>query len=174
VGIKYNFIRDVEAQLLVTAGITYFIKGANDVLSNFGDGDFHFFLTGGKQFLQRGHWLSGTGFRIPADNNWGTQMWYWSNQWDYEIVDGIYPLLGVNWFHWMRSASAGFPSPVTGLDLINLPTSQAAGRDIVTGVVGAKWKPGCHCEVGAGYEFPMTADKDILEDRIYADLLFRY
>jgi hypothetical protein len=174
VGFKYNFVRDVERQLLVTAGITYFIKGSGGAFSNFGSGDFHFFLTGGKQIFDRGHWLSATGFRIPADNNWGTQMWYWSNQWDYELANHIYPLVGVNWFHWMRSADAAMPAPVTGLDLINLPVSGVAGTSVVSGVVGVKWKPSRHCEVGTGFEFPMTGRTDILNNRVYADLIFRY
>ncbi len=90
--------------MLVTAGMTYFIKGSGSAFSNFGSGDFHFFLTGGKQIFDYGHWLSATGFRIPGNSNWGTQMWYWSNQWDYEVFDGIYALGGINWFHWMSNA----------------------------------------------------------------------
>jgi hypothetical protein len=173
-GFKYNFIRDVERQFLVSAGITYFVKGSGIVGSNFGGGDFHFFLTGGKQIFARGHWLSATGFRIPADSTFGTQLWYWSNQWDYEIVEGIYPLVGVNWFHYMQSSGAGFSSPVAGLDLIDLPVTGVAGNDIVSGVVGVKYKPGMHCEVGTGFEFPMTERTDILNNRFYADLIIRY
>ena len=89
VGVKYNFFRDVDRQFLVSGGITYFIPGSKQAYSGFGDGDFHFFLTGGKQIFDFGHWLSATGFRIPCDNNWGTQLWYWSNQWDYEVARGL-------------------------------------------------------------------------------------
>ena len=102
VGVKYNFYRNVPQQALASAGVTYFIPGSADAFSDFGDGDFHFFLTGGAEICDCGHWLSGTGFRIPSDSNWGTQLWYWSNQWDYEVADGWYGLMGVNWFHWMR------------------------------------------------------------------------
>ncbi len=137
VGAKFNFIRDVENQFLVTAGMTYFVPGSATALSNFGNGDIHLFLTGGKQIFGRGHWLSGTGFRLPEDRNWGTQMWYWSNQWDYELPGHIYPLIGLNWFHWMDSAGAVVIPPVTGLDLINLPTSGIAGSNVVTNVIGA-------------------------------------
>ncbi|MEX0675660.1 MAG: hypothetical protein WD063_01205 [Pirellulales bacterium] len=174
VGFKYNFIRDVERQLLVSAGMTYFIKGSSDAFSNFGDGDFHFFLTGGKEVFGRGHWLSATGFRIPLDSNWGTQLWYWSNQWDYELANHIYPLVGINWFHWMRSAGNNLTGGITSIDLINLPSGGVAGTDVVSGVVGVKWKPTCHCELGTGFEFPLTDRTDILRNRVYADLIFRY
>src|SRR4051794_1398930 len=33
-------------------------------------------------------------FRIPLNSNWGTQLWYWSNQWDYELPGHFYPLVG--------------------------------------------------------------------------------
>jgi hypothetical protein len=174
VGFKYNFVRDVDRQLLVSAGITYFIKGSGFAGSNFGGGDFHFFLTGGKQIFDRGHWLSATGFRIPTDSDWGTQMWYWSNQWDYEVVDGIYGLFGINWFHWMQNAKLPTGIPVTGLDLLNLPANGVAGTDVVSGVVGVKLKPSPHCELGTGFEFPLTDRTDILKNRVYADLIFRY
>ena len=174
VGLKYNFYRDACRQQLASVGVTYFIPGSADAFSDFGDGDFHFFLTGGAEIFDEGHWLSATGFRIPTDHNWGTQLWYWSNQWDYEVADGWYGLLGVNWFHWMRSAGVNIGTPVTGLDLMNLPVGGVAGDDVVTGVVGTKFKPNRHVEIGVGYEFPMTNRTDILENRLYADLIFRY
>jgi hypothetical protein len=174
VGFKYNFIRDVDRQFLVSAGLTYFVNGSSSVFSNFGDGDFHFFLTGGKQIFDYGHWLSGSGFRIPANNNWGTQLFYWSNQWDYELPGHIYPLVGLNWYHWMRSSNLGFTGNVTGLDLINLPAGGVAGSNVVTSVVGLKWKPSGNVEVGGGYEYRLSQNADILNNRVYADVIFRY
>ncbi len=174
VGFKFNFIRDAERQFLVSGGLTYFIKGAGGALSNFGDGDYHLYLTAGKQIFDRGHWLSGTGFRLPGDNNWGTQLWYWSNQWDYEVVDGWYGLFGINWFHWMSSSGLNLGAPVTGLDILNLPHGNVAGTNVVTALVGLKWKPSAHCEVGSGFEFALTDRTDILRNRLYVDFLIRY
>ena len=174
VGGKFNVVRDVENQFLVSVGMTYFIPGSRSVLSNFGNGDFHLFLTAGKQIFDRGHWLSGTGFRLPEDRNMGTQMWYWSNQWDYELPGHIYPLIGLNWFHYIDSGGA-FVSPLlTGLDLINLPTNGIAGRNFVTNVIGARWKPTGHLEMGVGWEYPLTQSGDFLKNRIYADVIIRY
>ena len=111
---------------------------------------------------------------IPGDSNFGTQLWYWSNQWDYELPGHVYPLVGVNWFHWLRNAGNNFTNGITGLDLINLPTSGVAGTNVVTWVVGAKWKPSGNFELGAGYEFPLTDRTDIRRNRVYADVIFRY
>ena len=174
IGVKYNFIRNVESQFLVSGGITYFIPPNFANFNQPADGDLHFFLTGGKCIFDRGHWLSGTGFRIPMNNNWGTQFWYWSNQWDYEIVDNWFPLLGVNWWHYMSSSGVAGGSPVTGLDLINIPNANVAGTNVVSGVVGLRWKATDRLTVGSGYEFPLTSRKDILQNRLYADVIFRY
>ena len=174
IGVKYNFVRNVETQFLLTGGITYFIPGNMANFHQPADGDAHIFLTGGKQIFDRGHWISGTGFRIPLDSNWGTQFWYWSNQWDYEIVDRWFPLVGVNWWHFMRSSGVGGGSPVTGLDLINIPNGNVAGTNVASGVVGVRWKATDQFVVGTGYEFPLTTRKDILQDRFYVDVIFRY
>ncbi|MGD9719852.1 MAG: hypothetical protein AB7O59_01390 [Pirellulales bacterium] len=173
VGFKYTFLRDVERQFLVSGGITYFIP---ENLNNFelpSDGDFHFFLTGGKQIFDRGHWLSATGFRIPLDRNWGTQFWYWSNQWDYEVVDRWYGLLGINWFHWM-SSSNNIGADITGLDLLNVPAGGVAGTNVVSALAGVKWKPRPNVEIGTGFEFPLTNREDILRNRLYVDAILRY
>ena len=175
VGVKYNFYRDVANQRLASIGATYFIP--SDLGPDFpipSDGDFHLFLSGGTRIYDRGHWVSGTGFRLPANNNWGTQLWYWSNQWDYEVKDGIYGLFGINWFHWMRSANLNSGSNVTGLDLLNIPVSGVAGNNVVSAVVGAKWKPNPHLELGSGFEFPLTDRTDILHNRLFIDAIIRY
>jgi hypothetical protein len=174
VGAKFNFIRDVENQFLVSGGMTYFIPGAPGAFSNFGNGDFHIFLTAGKQIFGRGHWLSGSGFRLPEDRNWGTQMWYWSNQWDYELPGHIYPLIGLNWFHFIDSAGVQSGIPFTTLDIINLPANGVAGSNIVTNVIGARWKPSGNFEVGFGWEYPLTQNGDVLKNRVYTDLILRY
>lgn len=175
VGFKYNLIRDPQSQFLVSTGMTYFIPGSNRVYQGYDGGDFHLFLTGGKQW-GNAHWISGSGFRLPSDHNYGNQMWYWSNQWDYRLPGNIYPLIGLNWFHFMRSTSntgGGAPS-FSGLDLVNLPFGNVAGQNVVTCPIGARWKPTGNFEFGAGWEFPVTARHDILGNRTYVDVIFRY
>jgi hypothetical protein len=172
VGFKYNFFRDPERQSLLSGGMTYFIPGSASAFSNFGDGDVHFFLTGGQEIFEQGHWLSATGVRLPIDRNWGTPLWYWSNQWDYEVVDHWYGVFGTNWFHWM--GSGGLQSSVTALDLIDIPAAGVAGTDVATCAAGIKWKPSNHLEFGTGFEVPLTERTDILRNRLYADLIFRY
>lgn len=178
VGVKCNFVRDVSRQFFVSGGATYFIPGSEEAFSDFGDGDVHVFLTAGDAIGCYGHWLSATGFRLPVDTNWGTQLWYWSNQWDVEVAPGWHPLVGINWFHWLRNAGVaeggGDDSSVAGLDIVNVPAGGVAGTDVVTGVVGLRWKPTRRLETGFGFELPLTDREDILHHRLYVDAAIRF
>jgi hypothetical protein len=74
----------------------------------------------------------------------------------------------------LARAGNNFTNGITAIDLIDLPTGGVAGTDVVTGVAGVKWKPNSHVELGSGFEFPLTERTDILHNRVYADLIFRY
>jgi len=173
-GFKYAFLRDSRNQRIATAGMTFEADlGDKRVFQGTGDGEFHFFLSGGFEFLERGHWLSGTGFRIPTDHTQRSQMWWWSNHWDYEFIDNLYGLIELNWFHWMRSGER-LAVNFEGGDLLNLGSTNVAGNDIVTMAVGGRARLTEGVTVGAGWEYPLTNRRDMLHDRAYADLIFRY
>lgn len=86
---------------------------------------------------------------------------------------GFYLFGETNWYHWMRSGQS-FPVAIEGLDLINLGSVGVAGNDIVTGALGVKYKPSCHTEIGLAWEVPLTDRRDILDDRLTFDWIFRY
>ena len=48
------------------------------------------------------------------------------------------------------------------------------GTNVVTSVVGLKWKPSGNLELGSGFEFPLTNRTDVLHNRLYADVVFRF
>ncbi len=82
--------------------------------------------------------------------------------------------MGLNWFHWMNSSTLNLGAPVTALDLLNIPIAGVAGTNVVSSVVGVKWKPSGNFEIGTGFEFPLTNRTDILRNRLYADVIFRF
>jgi len=49
-----------------------------------------------------------------------------------------------------------------------------AGTNIVTGAFGVKYKPSVNTEVGVCWEVPLTVRRDIIDNRITADLILRY
>lgn len=173
-GLKYNLVRNPETQTLLSVGVTYeFDVGSHKVFQGKGDGEVHAFLTGGQELAPGMHWLSATGFRLPTDTQDRSQMWYFSNHLDVEVVENLFALVELNWFHWLQSGNRT-PVNFEGLDLINLGATDVAGNDIVTVGFGGKMKILEKSELGVGYEIPVTQRKDIIQSRIYADLILRY
>ena len=172
---KYNLIQDCQSQTLLSAGFTYELPvGSGSALQGNGDGEFNLFATGGTEFLDDWHFVTASGFRLPANRSNNSQMWYWSNHIDRQLGDtGLYLLGEANWYHWMRSGSR-FPLPVEGGDLINLGSRGVAGNDIVTGALGVKYKPADNMELGVAWEVPLTDRRDILHDRFTFDWIIRY
>ena len=173
-GLKYNLIRDVEQQHLLSAGFTFELDvGSHKVFQGRGDGEFHLFLSNGMAFGDCNHWLSATGFRLPTDTQDRSQMWYWSNHWDRELVENLYGVIELNWFHWLQSGNA-LPVNFEGNDIATLGATNVAGNDIVTAGFGTRYKFGTMHEIGLAYEIPLTQRKDLLQSRLYLDLILRY
>jgi len=173
-GVKYNLYKDPCLQRLLSAGLTYEIPiGAHRALQGGGEGEFNVFLSGGTE-LWGGHWLSAAGYRFPASDE-ESSMFYWSNHFDKELGNsGIYGLVEFNWFNWVKSGTNPALNEIEGFDLINLGSTGVAGNDIVTAAVGAKYKPNGHTELGVAWEFPLTDRRDIMENRLTADIILRY
>lgn len=174
-GLKYNVFADAEMQRLISVGAriempfgSYHALQGNSKTSNF-----DLFLTGGTQLGELSHLISASGFRLPADHNQQNTQFYWSTHLDRQLRNRpIYGLLECNWYHWMSNVAGG--PPVGGLDFYNLGSSGVAGSNIVTGAIGMKYKPSAGLEIGLCYEVPLTSRKDLMQDRITADLILRY
>ncbi len=173
-GLKYNLFRDTCNGRLLSAGLTYEIPaGSNKSLQGNGNGEFHFFVTGGTRIGDKGHWISASGLREPNDTNLENRVWYWSNHFDRQIGDRpVYAFTEINWYNYLSSGTAF--GPVEGGDLFNLGASGVTGNDLVTQAIGMKAKPRRNIEAGIAYEFPLTARKGLLDDRLTADLIFRF
>ena len=173
-GLKYNLLSNAARQRLLSVGATYELPvGSTRFFQAQGDGMFHLFLTGGTQIGERFHWLSGTGFNLPADRTDNSSFWYWSNHLDFMVNRCWYVLGEVNWYHWLGSGENGLDG-VEGLDVINFGSTGVAGNDIVTGALGIKWKPRNSMEVGVAWEAPITEREDIMKDRWTLDVILRY
>lgn len=174
VGLKYNLYADPSKQRLLSAGVSYEIPwGSPRSLQGNGDGEFHLYTTGGAQLGCHSHWISATGVRLPADRGDESTSIYWSNHFDYEFAKGWYALAEVNWFHWLDAGNGGVAN-VEGGDLFNLGSTGVKGKDIATQAVGLKYKRNRHREIGIAYEFPLTSQKDVFENRLTVDWIFRY
>lgn len=174
-GLKYNLIRDPEAKRILSAGFTFeFDNGSHKVFQGFGDGEFHPFVSGGIEFFERAHFLSGTGFRLPTDTVDRSQMWYWSNHLDYRLTDKLYSVVELNWFHWLQSGQRLPGINFEGGDVFNLGSGDVAGNDIVTLALGGRFNIIDNTEFGVAYEIPITQRKDLLQSRLYVDFIVRF
>ena len=173
-GLKYLLCCDPVSQSLLSAGFTYEIPvGSTRALQGGDDGDFHIFASSGKQLGSYMNWISGTGFRLAVDEQRGSDLWYWSNHFDVQLTDCLYPFVEFNWFNWTRSGG-GPIAGIEGNDLYNLGSTGVAGNNIVTMGAGLKHKPRDNVELGVVYEFPLTQRRDLLESRLTVDCILRY
>ena len=175
-GLKYNVIRDVCSGTIASVGFTYEIPvGSRRALQGLADGEFHLFATGGQRLWDgNAHLLSAFGWRKPVDGTLQSESLHWSNHFDVRVTDKVYLLTEVAWWHWVESADSGLLLGVAGHDLFNLSSTNVSGNDLVTQNIGMKYKPSRNIEAGIAYEFPLTGFKDIIDDRIQAELILRY
>lgn len=176
VGLKYNFLRDTCRGRIASAGISYEIPlGSEQAQQSIGDGEFHFFVTGGQRFLDGGaHLLSAVGYRHAVDQAAQVSAIHWSNQFDVKLTERLYALTGVTWWHWTDDANPGAALGVGGQDLFSLPANDVAGNDLVTQNVGLRFKARRNLIAGIAYEFPLTGFQDVIENRLVADLILRF
>jgi len=175
VGLKYNLLANYEAHRLLSVGATYEMSvGSSRALQGNGDGEAHLFTTAGTKLGCNGHWVSAVGARLPVDSSEESTSMYWSNHFDQRLGRIFYVFSEVNWYHWLKSGDTALLPTLEGLDLFNRGAAAVTGNDIVTGAVGLKVKPADRMEIGVAWEVPLTDRRDILENRLTADVILRY
>lgn len=133
-GLKYNLVRDPRLGRIVSVGGTYAMPvGSTRTLQGIGDGEMHLFLTGAQRFWGgNAHVISSIGYRTPLDADLQTSAMHWSNHFDVKLTDKIYAFTDVVWWHWTDSANVGLPLGVGGQDVLNLPSTNVTGNDLLT------------------------------------------
>ncbi|WP_235033233.1 hypothetical protein [Rubripirellula obstinata] len=175
-GLKYNLLRNTQTGTLLSGGFTYEIPmGSEQTLQSIGDGQFNFFVTGGQRLANgNAHILSSFGWQLPVDQEVQTTTVRWNNHFDVKVTDTVYLFTENSWTHWVKDADVGSAFGVGGQDLLNLGATDVEGNNLVTHNVGTRYKPSRRFEAGVAYEFPLTEFKDIIEDRVTLDMIFRY
>lgn len=174
-GLKYNLYADPQKQRLLSTGFNYELPvGTPRALQGNGDGEYHFYLTGGAQLGDWSHWISNMGVKVEANEGEGSDLWYWSNHFDYQMNKHWYFLTELNWYTWIGAGGNPALAGVEGGDLFNLGSTGVAGNDIVTNAVGFKFKRSRHRELGVAFEYPLTEREDVMANRLTLDWIFRY
>jgi hypothetical protein len=174
-GLKLNIAKDYCKRGVVSVGAVYELpSGMARTSQGNGDGEFNVFLTGGVAKGCNAHWITTTGFRLPVDTVEESQVWYWSNHLDHRILGNFYAVAEFNWYHWLQSGQNPNVDNFEGWDLINLGANSVGGNDMATAAVGLKYNANGQMEIGAAWETPVTDRKDVMNNRITADVILRY
>jgi hypothetical protein len=174
-GLKYNLYKDYDLQRIVSAAVVFEMPvGSTRALQGNGSGVFDLILTGAAQINEYWRTVSAVGIKLPSDVVDNSQSAYWSLHFDRTLgTKGWYFLTEYNWYHWLRSGEGGIPG-IEGLDFYNFGSTGVAGHDIVTGSIGLKYKPNAYREYGVCWEAPLTDRRDILDNRLTVDAIFRF
>lgn len=171
-GVKFLAYSDPEAGVLITPGLIYeTTTGDEEVFQGNGDGLLRPFVAAGWD-LDRTNLLGAFGINQPLDGDEESSSYDYHLHVSYEVTPQFLPLFELNGISYTSNGKA-FPADFEGGDLINLGSTDVAGQTVVSGALGAAWRPNDSIQVGATYEWPITSREDLLDDRIWFAVLFR-
>lgn len=170
-GLKYNFYRDVEEQLYLSAGLGYQIDlGDSAVLQD--DEQVRLWLSADKGF-DKLH-LGGTfNYFIATDTesslgNSDTISWHVHA--DYRLCDRFSPVVEFNGYHTVSEGTVAVP--FGGVDVANLGGGE--GEDVITMGLGGELRVCENTAIRAAYEFALTDNSQLFGDRITLSLVYGF
>jgi len=176
VDFQYTFIRDVEHQFLMAAGLQYEAPtGEKQVFQGYGDGQVTVHMTAGKEFGDINHCLATIGYQLPCNTSANSTFFYTNVHLDRQLFGWLYPVAELNWYGYTNGGKRDLPTAGGELDnLINLGTPGVAGHNLVTMALGLQAKCSEHVQIGAGWEYPLSDSKDFLADRVTVRFILCY
>ena len=178
-GPKFTFWRDESARSVAAVGLNLELPvGSAKVFQHTGTVGLDPYITYGKSFGDSSfgsfNFMGEAGYSFAVDTK-RAQFFHSSLHLDYDIARAhrFYPLVELNWFHYVRS---GDNSDFTfeGGDLANFGSRNLIGRDLVTIAPGFRYKFTEWAQAGTAVEFPLTSEKGLNNARWTVDLIFRY
>lgn len=178
-GFKYAFYSDPETETIATAGLRYEIP-VNDLdtsgieLMGDGSGFLNPFVTASRQFGDFGLQASfGGNFALEPSED--TSILHYSAHVDYELFEGIFPLIEFNGFTAIDNAnrSTGALSQLDGVDVLNFGSEN---RDTTLTLGGGfRFLLTDHLQIGTAYERTITDDDNTIFDyRCYFDVVWHF
>ena len=174
-GFKYAVISRPRDKAIMTVGIEYETTSGNiDTggigLQGDGDGFVDLFLTGAKAFNKLG--IQGSiGANLAIDDDADSSMLHYSLHADYEVIPKLFPLLELNGFTTIDKGERTV-GDFEGVDLIHFGSTDSG--TVITLAGGLRFRANEHIQLGLGYETPITDREDILNWRVYVDLVLSF
>lgn len=177
-GPKYTFIRDEEFGTLLAGGVLFQIPiGSGSVYQNTGSLSITPYVSVAQPFFKSRfgafNTMANVGYSFSTDKQRSDYL-HASAHVDYDVGNAhrFFPLAELNWFQYTTDGQARFIKG-EGRDLINFG-SLGDGSSLVTGALGAKFKPTKNTEVGAAFEMPLVGNNDFFQYRFTIDFIWRY
>lgn len=172
-GVKYAFYRDESARQIATAGLRYEIPvGDDDVFQGQGDGAINPFLSGAIG-VGPINIMAGTGLRLAVDDQD-------SSFYDFDIhfdtkFGFFHPIVEFNVSQVIEGGER-LPTSDEGEDFFNFGSSDATGKTLVTGALGARFDITDDVVLGAAFQVPLTSGNgsNIIEYRATSDMIISF
>jgi hypothetical protein len=163
-GLRYLLARDVENQFLWSAGFLVEPNmGYASVFQNHGSGVMTTFTTVGKEFGDSWHVLNTFGYQFGFEDKYSSSFFYNSFHIDRQF------------FGYNSGGDWGQPNALgEGDGLLNLGTTGMAGHNLVTLALGMKARLRTNVETGFAWEFPLSNQKDLMDNRLICEFIVRY
>lgn len=178
-GPKFTFVRNEDTGSVVAGGLQFQVpSGSSSAFQNTGSMSlvpwasyaqslFRDFSAGTiNTVLNTGYSFGTTSAR--------SDYWYLSAHIDMDVMNchHFYPLFEMNYFLMTKDGQTTNIGS-EGRDLINFG-GQAAGKGLLTGAFGARYKVTENAQVGAAFEIPFAGPKDLFQYRFTLDFIIRY
>lgn len=174
-GLKYALLQSSEDDYIVTAGARYEIPVGNIEasgvsLQGHGDGFIDLFVSGAKHWDKFGiEGNIGTNLALDSSNN--TSQLHYSIHFDYELLPKFFPILefnGISTIDEGKRVALG----IEGHDVLNLGSSNVGTT--LTVAAGFRYMLTDNAQVGAAWEETVSDRDDLLDSRLYVNLLFHF
>ncbi len=173
-GVKYAFHKNEDKGTIATAALRYEASTGNgDVFQGHGDGFIQPSVSFGAALCGL-NIVAATGLRIAMDQDYDSSFWDVDLHVDKKIGN-FYPTLEVNLIQVIDDGER-LPIADEGLDYFNFGATDAAGKTIVTGAAGARYRVMDDLDLGAAYQFPLTngAGSNLFDWRLTTDVILSF
>ncbi len=170
-GLKYNFYRDIEQELYLSAGVGYQLDlGDSSVLQD--DEILRLWVSGDKGF-DKLH-IGGTfNYFIPtaSESSLGdSETISWHIHADYYVCEWFSPVVEFNGYHTVDEGTVAVP--FSGVDVANLGGGES--EDVVTMGIGGAFRILDNIDIRAAYEFPLTDNSQLFGERLTLSAVYSF
>jgi hypothetical protein len=181
-GFKYALIDRPEDGFILSPSVRFDIPvGQDEVFQGNGDGEFIPTLSAAWG-LGDFHVIGDVGGRIPFDGDAETTQFYWNLHLDYALLPFFVPFVEAGGLHYTSGGDGSFgvvtsggevplaaiqatTGPFDAVDVGNIGGVGMAGDSIVIFTVGARFPITQHLMLGGSYDFPVSSQEDIFNQR---------